>query len=625
MRVISKLKNFSLLVIAYFCITGFGNSVPECSDGVALNLIVDVIYKKFELGEIKGVEKKQLKLSSVETISKDDRLGKRSCQARLDWKLSPEVLKFISSLDNPESMSPAERVSFLSGFIISNPSVFPEVAIELIKIQYGKDKGDIDKLKLEVIYKAALKTEIDGQSPGKLRLLSKVFIDKINFPSGIIFFENPVIKYRLRTGEGRERSFFFAEVSDYDEESLSWVPAIEGLSLLFSEGSKIFNEFKDSEKIKNDLKELSERDRQEYIKKISALIISNTIFDDSIKSIEKPSKFLIRLTGDCQIESVTMTQSSGQEDWDQAARSGILKTKGLPKRADNTCPQTIEISRLPMSRGYVEGAISKNKMLVELEAKCAKGDVRECVWLGYAFAVGATRDKAIVKVDEKKAMELFEKSCSKNDPLGCMFIGDGFSSGKWGYSKDNIKAANYWERACRDAEAVTSCANLGKLYLDGNDIPRDFDKASNALRLACDRASRKAKDNSLKEEVRSRWVKIANDNCALMEDSQSKFKASQDSLAKKTAPAKVEDTSPFSPSFDCQKASSGPERLICSDRELSKLDVELSQSYMKARDKAEDKKTLRSQQLAWMKSRRNACSDKACMAQAYKDRIAQLN
>ena len=87
----------------------------------------------------------------------------------------------------------------------------------------------------------------------------------------------------------------------------------------------------------------------------------------------------------------------------------------------------------------------------------------------------------------------------------------------------------------------------------------------------------------------------------------------------------VVDDSPFSPSFDCNRASNGVERLICSDRELSKLDVELNQIYSEARVTAPDKEKLKSDQIAWIESSRNACSDKICMVNAYKQRITEIS
>ncbi len=86
----------------------------------------------------------------------------------------------------------------------------------------------------------------------------------------------------------------------------------------------------------------------------------------------------------------------------------------------------------------------------------------------------------------------------------------------------------------------------------------------------------------------------------------------------------IVDTGRFSPSFDCTMASNDPERLICSDRDLAKLDVQLGQSYSKAVGSAADKKKMQLDQLDWLKRERNACSDKPCMAGAIEQRIKAL-
>lgn len=91
------------------------------------------------------------------------------------------------------------------------------------------------------------------------------------------------------------------------------------------------------------------------------------------------------------------------------------------------------------------------------------------------------------------------------------------------------------------------------------------------------------------------------------------------------APAPAADNSPFAPSFDCVKVSTGLERLICSDRELSKLDVELNSAYSNAREKSLDKKKLKSEQIGWVKTSRNACSERSCMVTAYQQRIEELS
>lgn len=83
------------------------------------------------------------------------------------------------------------------------------------------------------------------------------------------------------------------------------------------------------------------------------------------------------------------------------------------------------------------------------------------------------------------------------------------------------------------------------------------------------------------------------------------------------------DNSPFAPSFDCAKASNKVEKLICDDRELSKLDVDLSKAYQSARDASTDKDQLKKDQISWVKLSR-ACEDKSCVKSALEMRLSQL-
>ncbi len=81
----------------------------------------------------------------------------------------------------------------------------------------------------------------------------------------------------------------------------------------------------------------------------------------------------------------------------------------------------------------------------------------------------------------------------------------------------------------------------------------------------------------------------------------------------------------FSPSFDCAKVSTGPERLICSNRELAEADVKMSQAYKAALSASADKAALKDAQRSWNRTIRDACADVTCMLDAYNTRIAQLD
>jgi uncharacterized protein YecT (DUF1311 family) len=89
-------------------------------------------------------------------------------------------------------------------------------------------------------------------------------------------------------------------------------------------------------------------------------------------------------------------------------------------------------------------------------------------------------------------------------------------------------------------------------------------------------------------------------------------------------PPQVAEKTAFAPSFDCAKVSTGPERLICSDRQLAGADVQMAQLYRVALNTAPDKDALRAVQNAWRKNERDGCSDAPCMLRAYEKRISEL-
>ena len=100
-------------------------------------------------------------------------------------------------------------------------------------------------------------------------------------------------------------------------------------------------------------------------------------------------------------------------------------------------------------------------------------------------------------------------------------------------------------------------------------------------------------------------------------------KTETSSASENSAPIVKEDNS-FAPSFNCAKASTQVERLICGDRELATLDVELNQLYKKAMDSEKDNEGLKASQIEWRKSSRNKCEDKECLVTAYKQRNSEL-
>jgi len=77
-------------------------------------------------------------------------------------------------------------------------------------------------------------------------------------------------------------------------------------------------------------------------------------------------------------------------------------------------------------------------------------------------------------------------------------------------------------------------------------------------------------------------------------------------------------------SFDCAKASTAIEKMICSDAELSDLDGRLAQGYRSALERAASPDAAKAAQRAWLTAERNRCADVACLKAAYRRRIEAL-
>lgn len=82
-------------------------------------------------------------------------------------------------------------------------------------------------------------------------------------------------------------------------------------------------------------------------------------------------------------------------------------------------------------------------------------------------------------------------------------------------------------------------------------------------------------------------------------------------------------TSAHSTGFDCEKAKSKIEKLICSDDDLPTLDDDLNSSYKMATKDKSQANAIRLAQKKWIKERDN-CADVDCVKVAYENRIAEL-
>jgi uncharacterized protein len=77
-------------------------------------------------------------------------------------------------------------------------------------------------------------------------------------------------------------------------------------------------------------------------------------------------------------------------------------------------------------------------------------------------------------------------------------------------------------------------------------------------------------------------------------------------------------------SFDCGKATSEVEKLICGDDELSRLDESLDVAYLAALGRSDGDEQMIKSQKQWLRNERNVCKNAECLRKAYEARIKEL-
>jgi len=76
--------------------------------------------------------------------------------------------------------------------------------------------------------------------------------------------------------------------------------------------------------------------------------------------------------------------------------------------------------------------------------------------------------------------------------------------------------------------------------------------------------------------------------------------------------------------FDCDKAASHIEQLVCKNPDLNSLDSQLEGAYLGALDRSNHPQRVKEKQATWLKER-NACADEKCMLAAYSRQIQLLS
>ncbi len=120
-------------------------------------------------------------------------------------------------------------------------------------------------------------------------------------------------------------------------------------------------------------------------------------------------------------------------------------------------------------------------------ASCEAGAAMSCAASG-DMALGGT-DGATK--DEARAYELFDRACKADDPNGCTSRGWLELNGK-GTTKNPQAALASFSRACEGSTATVGCFGMGVILRGGHGITSDEDRAATFFKRGCDGGNRAA-------------------------------------------------------------------------------------------------------------------------------------
>ncbi|MHA6897230.1 lysozyme inhibitor LprI family protein [Ralstonia pseudosolanacearum] len=168
-----------------------------------------------------------------------------------------------------------------------------------------------------------------------------------------------------------------------------------------------------------------------------------------------------------------------------------------------------------------------------------------------------------------------------------------------------------------DAQAAASSASTdeaAKAVADGQSAGSDAATSAAPVQASSDNATPTAQQPTDQE-------KAVHVSLAL---SASTASAEPQSASTTTPKQDANGTTSLHASFDCAKASSAIEHLICSTPQAADADLRLASAYSAARAKASDPAAVKADQRKWMKDERDACSDAECLVRVIEARIHAL-
>ncbi|KVO53540.1 MULTISPECIES: lysozyme inhibitor LprI family protein [Burkholderia cepacia complex] len=168
-----------------------------------------------------------------------------------------------------------------------------------------------------------------------------------------------------------------------------------------------------------------------------------------------------------------------------------------------------------------------------------------------------------------------------------------------------------------DAQAAASSASsdeAAKAVADGQSAGSDAVASATPAQASSDNATQTAQQPTDQEKAVN----------ASLASSAPTASAVPQSASTTTLKLDANGTTSIHASFDCAKASSPIEHLICSTPQAADADLRLASAYSAARAKASDPAALKVDQRKWMKNERDACSDAECLVKVTEARIQKL-
>ena len=245
-------------------------------------------------------------------------------------------------------------------------------------------------------------------------------------------------------------------------------------------------------------------------------------------------------------------------------------------------------------RGNLAGRKSTLLLVLAVCSLCAAGCGR-----GSLFEDGQAAYRA---KDFPKAISLYERACQAGEARACTSLGAMAFNGEGG-RKDASWARGLYEKACKGGD-VEGCEKLRAMTTQASPTPQAA-QATTAPAAAAPVPDAASVPDAANAPAAAGAPAVTGAPAA-------------------TSAPEAAFVPTAHPSFDCADARNEAERLICTDSDLARRDVELARLYRRARNYASDESVVIAEQRDWIALSRNGCTNKECLYRAYRHRAREL-